>query len=817
NWFDTCIPEHIRDSMNVFFSQFMGGEMEVLERHENAVITKDGRERIISWHNAPLRDDAGRIHGVLSSGEDVTEERIAQQRLAESLNLSQQLAQENNGFFSAAKQVLQLESFEETARNLFEACLSMTGAVAGYLALSEGEDQKGTVVYHTTGNLHSQPAQDALIPLHGMHNDSLIKGKAFYENNISRTMAQALPPGHLPLKNFLLAPLVIAGSAVGSICIVNKPEAFTDHDATIAETFGDLAAIALKNSRIQKSLQQSEQWSRHLFNASPDAMFVISEDRKIQDVNATAVERYGYTREEMLSMKVEDLSPADLKGRAPERVKKSFDCMTKFEWRHIRKDGTEIPVEINSRTFDFRGERRLILSSARDISERIQAQREQEHQTELLSAMFDNIPVMITYYDPKINVTRANRTFENLVGWTNEELSTINLLEAVYPDPQYRQTVQDFMAAAPKKWKEFVIRTKNGDDLHTTWTNITISDDTRFGIGLDLTDSIKTEKEKKLLTDQLHQSQKMESVGRLAGGIAHDFNNLLTGINGYVEIILEELEPGDPLRADMDEIRIAGDRAAELTAQLLVFSRKQIISPKVIRPNEIIERSQKMLHRLIGEDIHFEFHAAKDLGRIKADPSQTDQILVNLAVNARDAMPDGGSLVISTGNTSLDGEFCKTHLDAIPGEYVTITVADTGCGMDAKTISMIFEPFFSTKSKGRGTGLGLATVYGIMKQNNGFIDVVSEPGKGTTFAIYFPRVLDAADELEGLRVSGLPTGSETILLVEDETMVRKLARRVLENQGYTVIEAENGGEALLIFERQGALIDLVLTDVIMPG
>lgn len=333
----------------------------------------------------------------------------------------------------------------------------------------------------------------------------------------------------------------------------------------------------------------------------------------------------------------------------------------------------------------------------------------------------------------------------------------------------------------------------------------------------DITKRKKAEEDRARLEDQLRQSQKMESIGRLAGGVAHDFNNILTGILGYAEVIQSTLIPGDPILSDLEEIRKAAERASGLTSQLLAFSRKQIIDPKVIQPNAALESSQNMLSRIIGEDIDSVFSPQVDLWRIKADPAQVDQILVNLAVNARDAMPDGGKLTIETQNVSFDAEYCDSNPEAKPGKFVMLAVTDNGHGMDAETRRKIFEPFFSTKGGDEGTGLGLSTVYGIVRQNGGFINVYSEPGRGTTFKAYFPAVMDEAEEVTTKEVAEHPSGSETILLVEDEEMVRRLAVRVLEKQGYEVLGHDSGGTALLFCERNDHPIDLIVTDVVLPG
>jgi PAS domain S-box-containing protein len=317
--------------------------------------------------------------------------------------------------------------------------------------------------------------------------------------------------------------------------------------------------------------------------------------------------------------------------------------------------------------------------------------------------------------------------------------------------------------------------------------------------------------------EQLRQSQKMEAVGQLAGGIAHDFNNLLTAITGYSELTLRRLQPEDPLYRNIEEVKKAGERAASLTRQLLAFSRKQVLQPKVLGLNSIISEVEKMLCRLIGEDIDLRTVLEPQLGRIKADPGQIEQVLLNLAVNARDAMPHGGKLTIETENVYLDEGYAGQHIAVNPGHYVMLAVSDNGTGIDERTRARIFEPFFTTKEAGKGTGLGLSTVYGIVKQSGGNIWVYSEVGRGTSFKVYLPRVDEGAQEYKrSAEPKDALQGTEMILLAEDEDVVRKLTREVLEMCGYKVLEAANGGAALLICERQKEPIHLLITDVIMP-
>src|SRR6266568_2328054 len=327
----------------------------------------------------------------------------------------------------------------------------------------------------------------------------------------------------------------------------------------------------------------------------------------------------------------------------------------------------------------------------------------------------------------------------------------------------------------------------------------------------------------KRLEDQLRQARKMEAVGRLAGGVAHDFNNLLTAILGSVELLLRELEPASPLRQDAAEIKKAGERAAALTRQLLAYSRRQVLNPEVLDLNRVVADMDRMLRRLIGEDVDLVTRPAPDLGAVRADRGQIEQVLVNLVLNARDAMPQGGKLTIETANVELDPGYVETHEGARAGAYALLAVSDTGSGMDAETTAHLFEPFFTTKEVGKGTGLGLATVYGIVKQSEGYITAYSEPGHGTTFKIYLPRAAAPGAASPPPPAPPAPQckatarGSETILVVEDEEAVRSLSRRALEASGYTVLAAADGPDAVRLLERYGGPIHLVLTDVIMPG
>ncbi len=419
-----------------------------------------------------------------------------------------------------------------------------------------------------------------------------------------------------------------------------------------------------------------------------------------------------------------------------------------------------------------------------------------------------------------------NRASETFYGYTAEEALGRNLLDLIIP-PEIRDEMKDkilHMADTGETMpaSELLLMRKDGSHISVYSSHALVQvpgqDTELFCIDIDLTDHLRAEEEKEKLQAQLSQAQKMESIGRLAGGVAHDFNNKLAIINGYAEMSADMTDPSDPLREAIREIHAAGKQSADIVGKLLAFARQQTINPVLLDLNDTISSMLKMLQRLIGENIDLAWHPGKNLWPVKVDPSQVDQIMANLSVNSRDAISDVGKLTIETKNTIVDAEYCKTNAEAIPGRYVMLAVSDDGCGMDKEVKDRLFEPFFTTKEIGKGTGLGLPTIYGIAKQNNGFINVYSEPGEGTTFKIYFPcpetekPSVHAAKESTGL----MPTGTETILLVEDEPAILKMGREMIERLGYTVLTAENPNDALLVVSEYDGKIDLLITDVVMP-
>jgi two-component system cell cycle sensor histidine kinase/response regulator CckA len=456
----------------------------------------------------------------------------------------------------------------------------------------------------------------------------------------------------------------------------------------------------------------------------------------------------------------------------------------------------------------------------------MEQQEEVSKYTRQLQTLSENAPFGMVMIAKDGTFEYINPKFRELVGYDlNDIPNGKTWFRKAYPDPTYRHHVistwindLEGLKSGEKRPRTFTVTCKGGTEKIINFIPVQLETGENLIACEDITELKRAEEEKAVLQEQLRQSQKVEAVGCLAGGIAHDFNNLLTVIKGYSQLSSIELKEGDPLRGNIDEIQNAADRAASLTRQLLAFSRRQVMEMKVLDLNTLLRDLEKMLRRVIGEDIEMVIQLAEDLGRVRADVGQIEQVIMNLAVNGRDAMPNGGKLTIETANVELDEFYARSHGDVKPGHYVMFSVSDTGVGMTPEVRERIFEPFFTTKEKGKGTGLGLSTSYGIVKQSEGDIWVYSVQGKGTTFKIYLPRVNEPLEEIrKEVLKEELPRGNETILIVEDEEEVRKLAGKILERQGYRILEASQGDDALRISERHGGPIDLILVDVIMPG
>ncbi|MDB5384900.1 MAG: Blue-light-activated protein [Planctomycetaceae bacterium] len=587
------------------------------------------------------------------------------------------------------------------------------------------------------------------------------------------------------------------------------------HDAS-GEHIGYL--IISKNVANEAPSPQGEEKFRGLLESVPDAIIIMNRDEQIMLVNSQTEKLFCYSREELSCKPVTMLLPEFVPHHLTTELSSCF--ANRLQLVALRANGSEFPVELSLKRISFVGEA-MFTAYLRDITNRKYLENELRRLQQRLRHVVASPSVLFSLSvagNHDLCITWASDNLPNVFGYlTSEALGQEWWMANVHPDDRDHIIVQFQTNLLKLERSTYEYRFRHSDAGYR-WTRCelrVIRDEA--GQPVEAVGSWTDITERKHLEDQLHQSQKIEAVGRLAGGVAHDFNNLLTIINGCSEIVLDQLSATDPLRALILEVAAAGDRAASLTHQLLTFSRKAIVEPRVLDLGTLVANLDIMLHRILGEDIQLTVINEPDVGAVKADASQIEQVVFNLIVNARDAMPQGGQLTLELRNADLDETYSREHLDSRPGPHVLLAVSDTGCGMDQATSSRIFEPFFSTKGES-GTGIGLATVHGIVKQSGGHVNVYTEVGHGTTFKVYLPRV----EQEESLSNSGLspavmPRGSETVLLVEDEDAVRAISRHILVRSGYTVLEARDGSEAVKVAEQHQGRIQLLLTDVVMPG
>ena len=690
--------------------------------------------------------------------------------------------------------------------------------------LSEGKfrrifesDMVGILFWDTDGNISD--ANDAFLQMVGYTREDLLQGEINWK--------QMTPPEYQDQDEASLQTL----AKKGTILPIEK-EYIRKNGSRLPVTLG---AAVLEGQRDQgvcfvadrtefkqtnEALQESEERYRLLFENAPLPSQSLNEDGIVQNINQAWLKSLGYKKEEVIGRWFGDFLPDDYKDvfrkRFPEFKKVGKVLGTEFEM--VAKDGSVRFVSFDGRIGTKPdGSFHQTYCVFKDVTELRQAE-------EQFRIFFDSAPIGKSMTAPDGKLLRVNPALSELLGYSPSEMQGISFIEITHPDDLAisQECVRCLLAGEKDTWdmeKRYLVR--NGSFVWTRVTTKLVRDSTGTPLYFlthiqDISERKHAQEEQARLESQLREAQKMESIGRLAGGVAHDFNNMLTAIVGFSDLVQDSLDKRDPLKKDVHQIQKAADSATSLTQQLLAFSRRQIISPRVLNLNKAIAVSKKMIHRLIGEDIDLIFVPDKNLGQVKIDPGQVDQILVNLAVNARDAMPNGGKLTFETQNASMKGITCHVGSKPMNGLFALMAVSDNGTGIDEITLKNIFEPFFTTKEKGKGTGLGLSTIHGIVLQNNGHINVYSEPGKGTTFKIYFPLVEKESEVPDPIMKTSDLRGSETILLVEDMEIVRKLAKRTLTAKGYKIIEAEHGKVALTKFSEFTEKIDLLVTDVIMP-
>jgi PAS domain S-box-containing protein len=589
-----------------------------------------------------------------------------------------------------------------------------------------------------------------------------------------------------------------------------------DAHGNIIGTFG-VSRDVTQRKRAEEALRDNEERFRSLVENATVGIYRTTPQGQVLMANPTMVRMLGYKDfEELAARNLEEpwFEPHYPRGAFRQQIERDGEVRgLEAAWK--RRDGSVIFVRESARV--VRGGSGNLLyydGIVEDITERKRAEAEHMRLVTAIEQSAEGVVITSTTGD----IEYVNPAFTRITGYRREEVMGKNprILKSGEQDPALYQQLWATILNGGIWHGELINRRKDGS-LYTEEMNIAPVRNS----GGEITHFIATKLDvtaRKQLEQQFLQAQKMEAVGRLAGGVAHDFNNLLTIINGYAALLSEQTSTEDPRRARLKEILMAGERAASLTRQLLAFSRRQILEPRVLDLNGVIAGIEKMLRRLIQEDVELVTTSRPDLGRVKVDPGQIEQVIMNLAVNARDAMPEGGKLLIETSNVEIDENYARSHSPMMPGKHVMLAVSDTGCGMDLETQAHIFEPFFTTKEEGQGTGLGLATVHGIVEQSNGFIWVYSEPGRGSTFKIYFPLVEEALPTAEPAEVPAeLAESSETVLVVEDEGGVRSLLSETLASHGYKVLEAAGAAQALQIAERHTEPIHLLLTDVVMPG
>jgi PAS domain S-box-containing protein len=783
------------------------------------------------------------------------------QTLQAALEESQHRQIEVSALLQSSRAILELRDFKQAARSIFDNCKRLTGAAGGYVALLSKDGKENETLVLDPGDLPCNVDPTLPTPIRGLAKEAYRTGRAVYHNDFSRSeWVGLLPNGHMQLKNVLFAPMMLDSQAVGLIGLANKPGGFTEDDALLATAFGELAAVALLNSRTLEARENSEARFRSVVQTAHDAIINVNSRGTIVFWNRAAEATFGYTAEEILGKPLTMLMPEQFHAAHLARMARHVvpgrpqTIVRKSSLVGRRKDGTEFPMELS--VASWKAEEGLFFSGIiRDITERKQAEdalrkahddlekqvqlrtaelakaigalqvevaqhRRAEHALRASEAryreMFENAAYGIYRVTPDGRFLDANPALVAMLGYgSRDELLALNMATDIYRDPSVRSaTLAEIQQKENFKEIELAWKRKDGTLILVRASGQVLRD--ASGQVQAYETFVEDITQRHALEKQIAALQKFDAIGKLAGGIAHDFNNVIAAVMGWAELGLEQAPADSALRSHFQRIFDQADRAAGLTRQLLAFARRQVLDARNLNLNQTVTDVLKLLEKVIGENIEIRTTLSPDLATTRVDPAHIEQVLMNLCFNARDAMPRGGRLLIETQNTEVSEDYCRVHTYAKPGSYVLLNVSDTGVGMDADTLDHIFEPFFTTKQLGKGTGLGLATVYGIVKQHGGFINAYSEPGHGTTFRVYLPAQPGPAEVLKSVSTSTIPTGTETLLLAEDHEGLRELAREILGRLGYTVLLARDGEEAVAIFRAEHDRIALVLLDVVMP-
>ncbi len=758
--------------------------------------------------------------------------RRTNERLSALIELGNQIAGEHNPLHL-------LENFCHAARSIIGA---------KYAAIAVLDDGGVTLRHFLTSGLEPE-VESAIGPPpvgRGLLGCLLKRGGSLRTPNIEgHPQSEGFPPNHPKMTSFLGAAISSSSGIYGSLYLTDKLgfEEFSEADEKLVTMLAAQVGIAYENAkryeqlqwraaelqdtallrgRAEQELRLTQHRLRDALASSPAVIYTLTTEGDLPfptwvSENVTWV--LGYETEECLTKDwwIRGIHPDDREREVSGLSDLRATGHRISDYRFLHKDGSYRWVRDEQRLLrnDQAGPAEIVGAWV-DISERKLAEEALVQTNETLGSLIQASPLAIISTDVQGNVTTWNSAAERIFGWSTKEV--VGRPYPIVPSDQTNEIESGLDALQSRgTLTEFETRRNRKDGKSV---DVSISSSALRGVSGDfngVVSVIADITERKQLEEQFRQSQKMEAVGRLAGGIAHDFNNLLTAIIGYSQIALSRLKAEDPMRKDIEEVEKAGQRAATLTSQLLAFSRKQVLQPRILDLNAVVAELNKLLQRVIGEDVELVISLDKSIGFVKADPGQIEQIIMNLAVNSRDALPKGGKLLIETANVDLDENYADEHVDARVGAHVMLAISDNGSGMDKETQLQIFEPFFTTKGQGKGTGLGLSTVYGIVKQSGGHVGVYSEPGHGTIIKVYLPRVDEISDHRKPRLRQVDSQGTETILLVEDEVSVRLLARTILESNGYKVLEADAGEKVRQICKEHRGPIHLMLTDVVMPG
>lgn len=758
------------------------GEIVGLANH-TVLLSRDGSEKILADSGAPIRDKNGRIIGVVLVFRDVTEQTQTERRLLEKLRESEKKYRDLFENSTDIHFILDREGIYTEVNEQF---------------LRESGYERGQIVGTRFGTLPHPDDMGIVLEAY----DKALRG----ETSRFEMRARKKDGGFVWYS------------------IINRP--ILNNDGKVVSIHG-VARNIDEQKRTEKALRESEEKFRITFDSAPDSVTISRiEDGRYLYVNDGFCSFTGYSKEEAigktpfeLDLYVNPAAREKLLGRLQEK-----GMVGGFELQFRMKDGRVLDALLSGKIFRY-GKEQCLVAVTKDITEFKRTQEELRRSEKRYRDLFDSVSDLIYTQDLEGRFTDANRALARIFGYELDEF--IGRKASDFMKPELRDLFHaEYVEGIKKKGHYEGITsyfTKDGRKIYLEYRSSLIRPEEGepfiSGIARDVTERILAEREIKKLNKQMLQAQKMEAVGTLAGGIAHDFNNLLQGILGYAQILIMPRDESDPDIASLRQIEKAANRASELTRQLLTFSRKVESKPRPVNLNQEVQEVEKLLKRTIPKMIEIELHLEEGLETINADPSQLEQVIMNLGVNARDAMPEGGKLLLETENVFLDEGYCRDHLGARPGKYVLLTISDTGFGMDKDTLEHIFDPFFTTKEVGKGTGLGLAMVYGIVKSHEGYIMCYSEPGQGTTFKIYLPAIEgNTEDRVSEQKEKTMPEGgNETILLVDDEQLLRDIGKDMLEQFGYTVIVAQDGESALELYREKEKDISLIILDLIMPG